>query len=1326
MTLSRLKTIVAGHSLLLCFILFPGQPLYCEGIITPDRNISIINGATQKMAWKQLWDRARQHARDKDFVKAMELYGQLFQEKPNVEDGTWEYCKILLQQRNFNEMGKVLERLLELNPGRLEYLLAAGQHALFVKDYERAVRYLGTVFGRDPAGDLGRQALEGLIDAFSARGRRETSFSLLEQLAVRKPDDNALLHRLARAALLLEKEQKAKWFYRKILDKGVFDDQILLEAAGLFEMDDDKHLAAELWERYLESHPSYIVFRKKLLQELLHWQRYGEGAEQLFFLFEEDGPNWQYLPELVDLYLNKLSRPDKALKLLEQYRTAFPGDLAVGLRISKIETVLANDFLAIVENDGSSMLWQDLAEVAPNRLSIYRQMADLLQQKGRRKELIDILEILHENQPKDTQLAMRLVHQYLSTGQTDNVLNVLDTFSASFRDKDYYILRETVESSLGLELQALSSLEKALSFEPEDLELREKCLTVYGSLGLVLQEQRLFHEGVTIAGEQLQAEFVFLHLQELADNRLYHEYQKVYIWARDRFYAHGKVIVDLQLLYARMLHRQGKSRKAEQLLRQLLNREYIREKALFALVEIAIEEGRLGDAANWLVAVKKLLDDEKDTGDYQQRQWQYLLYRIRHLSASGKYKRATVLAREELEAIRKKDGGKSRFLRVFTKELCLLYLQSEEFDRAAAVLSKLEPDQWFDPELQMISTRVSRHGGEIIKVEKKDAPFQQFSSRPSALILAVEKALENHETEAAASQLATLISQLPDSVLVKRLQAEYFLVTWQLSKSLALFEELIQQFPEESYFYRQKIKVEMRRGHYGTALATLASSIGLSSVDLVEMMAIFTDSDDKESVLFLARLLWGDSQYRRALSVYQHLLAPEIRETLVDRFRASGLDYLYLVREKSFWGSVKAMLQSEPELVEILMGPEFLLNYTGSAIGEIVSGQYELYATQKLIRSEYQARKAIYDKNYSYAASNFERLWVEEHSTEGMMDLASIYARMGAYRKEAQIYEAISDQSENVVPDDLQQRKMRNKLQLSPTSGIHFSTEEREGRNGAIDFGKASIGTDFKFTPELNKELTVGYSYLQYGSVSGDTEEYSHSLSGSVFYEFFQHHEIVFDGAMEKFDDESGSDVQYGLSYKTKLDDYVGVLVKIEQRPVADTLSSLLEGHKYDGLETGISFDTPYAVQLGGEIRFLNYNNGNNQTRFHAYTRYRLFKDSLQFDLKYDCNYFESRLEDDFQADGQYWLPDFFREHRFSATMQHSFSGNRGGALESISYYQVEVGLSLEEEDVVANFGGVDIFLEMSPDILLKGNVSISSSDVFEEKSLGLSLFYRW
>ncbi len=107
-----------------CLFVAAGEP------IAPDRKISLLQPDPRTPKWKTLWDQARSFAEKGDFGRASLAYSELFTVKPNIEEANWEYCKVLMQVKEFATVAKVIKRLLEKDPHRVEFLLVAGEVAM--------------------------------------------------------------------------------------------------------------------------------------------------------------------------------------------------------------------------------------------------------------------------------------------------------------------------------------------------------------------------------------------------------------------------------------------------------------------------------------------------------------------------------------------------------------------------------------------------------------------------------------------------------------------------------------------------------------------------------------------------------------------------------------------------------------------------------------------------------------------------------------------------------------------------------------------------------------------------------------------------------------------------------------------------------------------------------------------------------------------------------------------------------------------------------------------------------------------------------------------
>jgi hypothetical protein len=378
------------------------------------------------------------------------------------------------------------------------------------------------------------------------------------------------------------------------------------------------------------------------------------------------------------------------------------------------------------------------------------------------------------------------------------------------------------------------------------------------------------------------------------------------------------------------------------------------------------------------------------------------------------------------------------------------------------------------------------------------------------------------------------------------------------------------------------------------------------------------------------------------------------------------------------------------------------------------------------------ARKAIFDRNYYYAEQSYKRL-LEENSSEGMIDLATIYGKIGKYRKEAQVYEAM--QSSGTSSPDLLDSIERNTLRISPQSIFNTSYEEKNGRDGNIDIAKTSIGTSFWFAPDLSKDIQLFYTNNRFESLDTDQSAGSNLVYAEAIYEFTKDYELVLGVGTEKLTGNNDTSYQYEIELKGQLDDYVNAYVLFEKRQVYDTIAAIEQQISFQSIETGLSIETPMGVSFGGDLYHRAFSDDNAQNRFHGFSSYTLFGDFLQLAFRYDYQYLINEDRNSTEAEilannaldeVVYWSPSSFTEHRLGVRFQHDFLGFEQGAKKSMSYYAIGSALGFEDNENVSFNTNFDIFLEMSPRFLLKGNFTLSVSDEYEEKGLSVSLHYRW
>lgn len=1340
MTLSRLQTVITRQCFLFIFLLWlPADWCTAEDKIVPDRNIPLIQSEAGAPEWKILWDRARKFTRDEDYAGAAQAYADLFRVKPNIEEAYWEYCKILLHVEDFAKAAKIIGWLLEEDPDKNDYLLAAGAIAAHSKNYATAARYYGRVFEKAPLGENSDTALLGLATSLRNQGKKELSFALLEQFSLRQPENTTIIYHLALDAVALGKDEKARKLYTRLLDTGEEDDRILFQAAQVFDVPGYEEKRKTLLMKYLRRHPDYMPFRQELAQFYLQHGAFESALTELRYLADNNIHNEAFLLQAAKVSQRDLNRPDKALFFYERYRQKHPGELKIQQEIRALQSTLAHDFLAIVENDGAEQLWKDLAGVTPNRSAIYLEMADLLEDKGQTKELIEVLTIIHRQASPADDVALRIAKQYLQIDEFVQALKFLKLVQQEEnKTKSFYQLKGEAERQAGEEIAALASLQQSLLRDPLDMSLRTSILELAGKLGNVRVMNALFRGGLDQSDAALPDDFVFAYLDLLSFNYLFTQYEKINSWAKFHFADKRSILTRLAMHQASVLRKEGKTRRAEQQLRQLLNHDVLVEEVLFQLTENAVVDKNPAAAESWYSALQERTGQMGPGFSRDPAGCRMLLLKLDILKAEEKYDTAQELLDSYLNGLATVFATKNiseemqPLLYRLEKQRCRLSFHEGKLSQACMQCGALSATDTFDPELLTLQGLVLRQEPECNGDNVPDA-MVTVDGKPvvSRLLALADEELGYLEYDAAKKHLRTALKEYPSSVVGRALWAELMLRDGQGDIAEASFSQLHEQFPAETYFYQKRIEVEARRGMYGQGLALmLQTSEGTRDVEqLVNQLA---GRDNTEELLSLARLLWGDKQQEKALQVYRQLLAEPVLEKLNETLRQKQIDYSFVTSESTFWNKMIHMLQSEPKILAQLMEPPFLLENRGKEVGEIVSLFYEDYSWQKLITNEYMARKATFERNYYYAEQSY-KLLLKEDSSEGMSDLATIYSKIGKYRKEAQVYEAMQDQG--TTAPGLEESIERTILQISPQSIFSAAYEKKTGRDGNVDVATTRFGTSFWLTPDLDKDIRLQYANNQFASVDTDASTRSNVLYALATYEFSKAYELEIGVGLEEFNDLDDTGIQYEIALKGQLDDFVSAYVLFEKRQVYDTIAAINEQITFQAIETGLSIETPLGLSFGGDVRHRFYNDSNSQNRFHGFSSYSIFGESVQLALRYDYQYLDNKdrisaaTENDLHAaadEVRYWSPSSFTEHSVGLHFQHDFLGYELGAKKSMSYYAIGTAVGLENNENLSFSTKIDIFLEMSPHFLLKGNFTLSKSDEYEETGLSMSLHYRW
>lgn len=1311
-----------------------GQPCLADetSTIAPERKISVVFNDPEAPAWKILWDEARELVRKGDLYGAEEKYSRIHDIKPNIEEVNWEYCKVLLETGAFGKVSKIISGLLEISPRNIDYLLVGGRMAQTNKDYALAGRYFGTAFQLDPVSTRSDIALAGFIQSLRGQGKNNMAFPLQEQLILRSPGNSQIVHEAAVDAQQLHMDKKARLLYEKLLEQENVDDRVIYQASKVFDVPGYEQKTAELREEYVKRHPDYLSFHKLLAEYYLQTGDATSALEHLTSLAEH---NDEYLIQTGKVYFYELGRPDRALLYFEKYLGKHPEDINVNQTIEEIQTFLANEFLAIVENDGALPLWKDLIKVTANRLAIYMKMADILEQKGRTKELIEILSIIHNQYPDNDIIAFRIVNQYLVINDRESALNYLEKITSSVhRNSSYYTLKGDIEDSLGRELDALVSYEKGLELDLKNSNLRAKCVKLAGSLGLVDKMRFLFIEGVQETFEKPTAAIVLNYLDQLARNYLFHEYELACENYQYLFEPAG-VNVSYALHKARTYRSFGHKRRAEQLLRESLLQGSHDQTFLFELAQNAIEDKNRATAREWRDTLANAPDRKKQGAVKAGYELRLALLDAKFLLLSGEYERAVEIIETKKERYSAVLDSSTRdsLLRMLDTELCRLYFYRGDYAASYQVFLKLHRGGTFDAEIAALANALnSRDVGAGPGSIHLEVLYETDHPVTSRFLEMISTELKMQEYEDARLHLKVISEVVPESIIGRIQFVELLVATRQFDRAVEDLQKLVSRFPLEPYFYELWIETETRRGDYEKGIVILQQQAGIEGLDA--LVVDLAGPKDTKRLLTLARLVWSEKKYEDALSLYRNLLSPSVVEVLSDEFQKREINYLDLVKEDTFWSSMFSLLQSEPEVVTELMAPSFLMDNRENDAAEIVAENFARFSWQKMILYEYLARKAVFERRYAYAEQNYKRLFEEEENPTGLMDLASIYGKFGKYRKEAQIYETI--QSQGTTTPGLEDSIERNTLLIRPQSTIDVGYIEKDGREGSLNITQATGGTSFLFTPELDKDIKLTYSYNQYGAVDSDETVIGNYLFSSGVYEFAKDYELELGVGGEKVDSEGNATLLYSIALRGQLDQTYSLILNYNRSQVADTLDSVKEQTTSENVVVGLECETPVGLTLGGTVRHREYNDNNSQDAFHGYSYYNYYIQDLEMSFLYDFHYINGTGGDDddgliehvgfLQNRSLYWNPSTYTEHLLTFRFKHDFFGHQDTEHTDISYYSFDNAVGYEDNEVFSYLGSFNIFLEMSPQFLLKGTLTFSTSSVYEEKGFFLGLHYRW
>lgn len=1335
MALKRLGAILFSHVCPFILAVALALPPELYSAVTPDREIVPVD-APDVPLWKNYWDAGRELARQGNFASAAEYYEKLLRRKPQIEEAKWEYCKVLYKIEKFTEASTLLESLIEVNPYQIEYLALAGYVALETGEYGRAVNYLGQVYSQKPEGQEGVKALTGLIRGLMGLGKKAYAFILMEQLHQRVPNDRSLLRDIARNAYALGFTDKAVSSYSTLISEHDVGEDVLIEAAEMFASTGNEEKAVPVWKLLLQTDPENRNYHQHLFA---YYRKIGASREalpHLLRLLERDGyAEPDLLLEAGRIYVYEMARADKALRYYERYLQLQPHDDIAAQELDAARERIASELLAIVENDGAELLWKDLREFTDNRLALFQLMAEKLERSGKILPLIQVLEIIYLNSG-DGQESIALKIAELSTTVQDYAHAydfMLKIKSQRYRTYSYYSKKADLEIRLGYDVAALDSRMQALAMRPGQLDLRGKCIRLAGQLGFLKELKDL---GEPLTSSPLSSEKYDLYLRYLEGLRLNGQYaaaESLYSRLLDKAWLNTHFRQQVLLHKAETLKTMGLRFQSQKLLRKMLVAGQARQEVILRLIESAIDSGATEDGwALFEYYIREFGSFDWKTSDDEKSNRLFQVY-IGLLSEEGDYSTAV----EELELYtkhrwswkNKAAGVPPDFLSAAELELCRLYLRTGEKDKCRSIVARDKTPEFHElPEVSPLRNILFGDGTvEPAHLTAAIPAVNEGKGGVGALFALADQAAFFGNEKAALTVVSRILELHPQSMRAKVEKAAFLKKSGLFAEASGLYRELWRENNIETVYYQEYLMLEFKQGHYPLVISELRN-------ENFQELPI-------ELKLLQARTLWAMNEHGQAFRFYREMLSPSVSTRFQQRLAEKDLDFTLQERQKqAFWDIFSYDQPDQLERLNAFQGEDGFLSMSNTPVKEIVADLYDSYRWEKLINKEYQVRKAVEENRYIVAEKQYRQNHEKEDSTESLKDLARIYERLGDYSKEAEVYSYLEKQGEKLP--ELQESIERNKIARAPTLAMNYSYLEKKGRDDLINLQKSSAGLSFKYLPGLNSSLKMEFEELSYDPATGsDGGLDGRQFSGNGRYEFNDKTSMELGLGFHMLDSEGDTTPLFDFRIDRQLDELLSGYVQYKQEIIDDTLEALEQSLDTGSIIGGLVLEGTTGVNIGGEYQRLWYDDDNTQDRIFFWASYSIFSELSTFELKYSYELLNNRESDTLEdpsgpqtgngntpaeeATLPYWSPGEYWQHLFSLRFQHLLR-DLGTSDKPPSYYSLDFSLGYESEENITYSGSFDIFLEMSSNILLKGELFYSDSRDYDEQKAAISIMYRW
>ena len=382
--------------------------------LVPARDIAY---ASQDVpVWKLTWDKAREMSRSGNYKKALTNFTVLLDNKPNLDEARWEYISVLLHMEKWYQAEKQLNILLAKGQKKTQYLFAQAKIALHTDNQQKAEQLYLQLLTQFTAGQENITVMDGLSRALIGQGKHQLALQFVERLMTLLPENTIYSRRAALLYVHLKHFDRAGELLPEVYGIYPTDPEVIKACAQEAKQRGSQEKAARFWQELIAVAPndeaanfalvSYYRLQGNISMELIHLER----------LISINGQDISLAKRQAEIFLDK-GRADRALEICDSLMPTYPNNQSL-LRLRRTSLVaLASDLLALVENSGSKLLWEDLLEVTYYRVEVYKIMADFLREKGELSELADILLLIAKEVPKSDPVWQELEGLLITQGR---------------------------------------------------------------------------------------------------------------------------------------------------------------------------------------------------------------------------------------------------------------------------------------------------------------------------------------------------------------------------------------------------------------------------------------------------------------------------------------------------------------------------------------------------------------------------------------------------------------------------------------------------------------------------------------------------------------------------------------------------------------------------------------------------------------------------------------------------------------------------------------------------------------------------------------------